>query len=147
MAGGLEDLLKQKIKLYEHLGLEIQELGPLGLRFRVSLQDNLNHKGTAFGGSLYAAAVTAAYALVFHGLRERAIATENIVIQKGDIQYYKPVEQDFDVVCKFADQAAADDFYARLLRDGRVKDALTVEVQVAGDKKAVFTGVFVVRMS
>ncbi|MNT11264.1 putative thioesterase (yiiD_Cterm) [compost metagenome] len=142
----LAELLKDRIKLYEHLGLEVVELTSLSVRFRVSLEENLNHKGTAFGGSIYAAAVLSAYALVLHGLRERKIATDNIVIQKGEIQYLKPVESDFEVLCQFPSKESADNFYARLTQDARAKEVLTVKVQVAGDTKAILKGTFVVRM-
>jgi len=142
----LAELLKDKIKLYEHLGLEVVELTSLSVRFRVSLEENLNHKGTAFGGSIYAAAVLSAYALVLHGLRERKIATDNIVIQKGEIQYLKPVESDFEVLCQFPSKEAADTFYKTLTQNARVKESLTAKVQVAGDTKALLKGTFVVRM-
>ena len=142
----LAELLKDKIKLYEHLGLEVVELTSSSVRFRVSLEENLNHKGTAFGGSIYAAAVLSAYALVLHGLRERKIPTDNIVIQKGEIQYLKPIESDFEVVCAFPNQDFANDFYNRLETTGRVKDTLTVKAQIANDTKATLKGTFVVRL-
>jgi thioesterase domain, putative len=142
----LAELLKDKIKLYEHLGLEVMELTSLSVRFRVSLEENLNHKGTAFGGSIYAAAVLSAYAMVLHGLRERGIATDNIVIAKGEISYLKPVEEDFEVVCEFPSAQFAANFYERLTRDGKSKDIITVKVQTNGDTRAILKGTFVVRM-
>ena len=141
----LAELLKDKIKLYEHLGLEVIELTSLSVRFKVSLKENLNHKGTAFGGSIYAAAVLSAYAMVLHGLRERGITTDNIVIAKGEIVYLKPVEEDFEVLCEFPSQAFADDFYGRLERDGKVKDVIKVKVLTDGDTRAGLKGTFVVR--
>lgn len=142
----LVETLREKIKLFDHLGIQVHELTPHGIHFRVSLEDNTNHKGTAFGGSLYSVAVTAAYALVLHGLRERNIATENIVIQKGQIQYLKPVESDFDVYCSFPSDQEAETFYNTLKTHQRVRDELSVRIEVAGDLKALLKGVFVVKL-
>ncbi|MNJ94737.1 putative thioesterase (yiiD_Cterm) [compost metagenome] len=142
----LVETLQGKIKLYDHLGLSLYELTSEKVHFRVSLEENTNHKGTAFGGSIYSAAVMAAYGLVLHGLRERHILTENIVIQKGEIQYLKPIESDFEVICSFASAMEANAFYQTLQQTGRVKERLIVRVEVAGDLKALLKGVFVVKI-
>ena len=60
--------LKNKIALYEHLGIQSVSIEPRRVSFKVSLAENTNHKGTAFGGSIYAVAVLASYAMVLTGL-------------------------------------------------------------------------------
>ena len=143
----LISILQDKIALYEHLGIAVLELNSSKVRFRVSLEKNRNHKGTAFGGSLYATAVLAAYALVLAGLKARGIPTENIVIAKGEIQYFKPVDTDFEVVCEFPSVQEQDDFFAALVKSGRTKGPLKSHILARGGSlKASLTGVFVVKL-
>lgn len=140
-------ILKDKIALYEHLGIEVTRIRSEEVRFRVSLERSRNHKGTAFGGSLYATAVLAAYALVLAGLKERKIPTENIVIAKGEIQYFRPVDTDFEIICRFPSPAKEDAFYEELLKHGRVRGSLTSQILgEGGSLKASLTGVFVVKL-
>ena len=146
-AAELISILKDKIVLYEHLGIEVLEINSHRVRFLVSLAKSRNHKGTAFGGSLYATAVMAAYALVLAGLQARKIATENIVIAKGEIEYLRPVETDFEVRCEFPSLEAEDDFFNTLVAQGRTKGSLKSHIlAVGGSRKASLTGVFVVKL-
>jgi thioesterase domain-containing protein len=143
----LVKILSDNIKLYEHLGITVQELNSHRAVFKVSLQKNLNHKGTAFGGSLYATGVMSAYALVLAGLKAYKIPTENIVIAKGSIEYHRPVETDFEVHCAFKNIEQEKSFYSELQSTGRVKAEL--QVQILGDggsRRASLTGLFVVKM-
>ena len=142
----LVSILRDKIKLYEHLGIEVIEISAQKVHFKVALEKNLNHKGTAFGGSLYASAVLAAYALVLAGLREHRLTTENIVIAKGEISYLLPVETDFEILTQFDSKEAAQDFFTKLQSEGRVRKVVKSEVRVAGSLKAVLKGTFVVRI-
>lgn len=140
-------ILKDKIVLYQHLGIEVVKIDSHEVRFKVSLEKNKNHKGTAFGGSLYATGVLASYALVLAGLHERQIPTENIVIAKGEIQYLRPVDTDFEVVCCFPSLQEEEDFFSELKTKGKVRGALTTQIFGGGGSlKASLTGVFVVKL-
>lgn len=143
----LINTLKTKITLYEHLGIKSVTATAHQVRFQVSLKNNENHKGTAFGGSLYAVAVLASYAMVLAGLRARGIPTDDIVIAKGDIHYLLPVESDFEVVCEFSSVRAENDFYEELRAQGRVRGHLTSYILAdGGSRKASLNGVFVVKL-
>lgn len=138
--------LKKKITIYEHLGIDSVNISADKVHFHVSLAKNQNHKGTAFGGSLYAVAVLAAYALVLAGLRQRGIKTEDIVIAKGEIQYLRPVESDFDVICEFPSCTEAEHFYTELKNTGYVRGTLKSQIFAEGGSlKASLKGVFVVK--
>ncbi|MBO9667160.1 MAG: YiiD C-terminal domain-containing protein [Bdellovibrio sp.] len=143
----LIQILSDNIKLYEHLGIEVQELNSHRAVFKVSLEKNLNHKGTAFGGSLYASGVLSAYALVLAGLKHYKIDTENIVIAKGSIEYHRPVETDFEIRCAFKDEAEEKNFYKELQEKKRVRADLHVQILgEGGSLRASLVGAFVVRM-
>lgn len=143
----LVKILADNIKLYEHLGVEVKELSSHRAIFKVSLQKNLNHKGTAFGGSIYASGVLSAYALVLAGLKAYHIPTENIVIAKGSIEYHRPVETDFEVRCAFEDLEREKAFYSELQQKGRVRSEIKVQIlDEGGSLRASLTGLFVVKM-
>lgn len=139
--------LKDKITLYEHLGIKVTEVGASRVCFEVSLDKNRNHKGTAFGGSLYAAAVLAAYALALAGLKHRGIETENIVIAKGEIQYLRPVESDFTVVSTFFTTEEEESFFNDLQLKKRARGKIQSQILAdGGSLKASLVGDFVVKL-
>lgn len=140
-------LLKDKITLYQHLGIEVLEMSSSRVRFKVALEKNRNHKGTAFGGSLYATGVLAAYALALAGLRGRGIPTENIVIAKGDIQYLRPVTTDFEIVSEFPSPQEEDAFFQDVKAKGRARGNIHSQIfSEGGSLCASLTGVFVVKL-
>lgn len=148
----VDSILRDKIKLYEHLGITIIEISSHKAHFHVSLEKNLNHKGTAFGGSLYATGVMAAYALVLAGLKHYQIATDNIVISRGEISYLRPVDTDFNVIASFPDEGDEQSFYNEIKTKKRAKKTVQVQILAAADGgieeggslKASLSGVFVV---
>ena len=141
----VDNILRDKIKLYEHLGITIVDINSHKAHFHVSLEKNLNHKGTAFGGSLYATGVMAAYALVLAGLKHHQIVTENIVISKGEISYHRPVETDFEVIASFSSPEEEESFYRKIKTDKRGKKTVGVQILAdGGSLKASLSGVFVV---
>lgn len=138
--------LEDKIILYKHLGINPVVVNKNEVRFHVSLEKSSNHKGTAFGGSLYADAVLAAYTLILVGLRDRGIVTENIVIAKGEIKYLRPIDSDFEVYCRWPSQAASQSFFSDLLSIGKARITLTTEVSKSDSSVgAILTGDFVVK--
>lgn len=143
----LINILKDKITLYEHLGIEFITFRSHEVHFKVALEKSKNHKGTAFGGSQYAVAVLSAYALVLAGLKERNIPTENIVIAKGEIQYLRPVETDFEVICKFPSSEEEEEFYKTLQSKGKVRGIIQSHIVAEGGSlKSSLKGDFVVKL-
>jgi thioesterase domain-containing protein len=138
--------LQDEIKLYRHLGLEAVEISSVISRFKAKLDANLNHKGTAFGGSLYAIGVLSAYALIFATLKEHEIETENIVIAKGEIKYLRPVDRDFEVSCGFATQYELEEFVETLRESRKIRQSLNVEIKCADQICANLQGLFVVKL-
>ena len=51
----LEELLHHDIPLTRALGLRVEQWENHELRVKVPLQENINHKSSMFGGSLYCA--------------------------------------------------------------------------------------------
>jgi len=79
------------------MGIEIKNVQMNSALIRVPLKPNHNHKGTAFGGSLYAACTAACYTLIYSRQHTSQIADRDLVITSGEIKYIKPVKTDFNV--------------------------------------------------
>lgn len=91
----LKDIEKQ-IPFLSHLKMQIIQLDLQSCQIKVPLSPHTNHKGTAFGGSLYVSAVATSY-LFLHHLQKQTpqLQAHNLVIAKAQIDYLKPVKSDF----------------------------------------------------
>ena len=139
-------ILESQISLYKHLGLTPVEINDGRAHFRANLKDHFNHKGTAFGGSIYAVAVLAAYSLVLAVLKEHQIPTENIVIAKGEIRYLRPIEGDFDAICEFPSEYAREEFIEDLREQKSIRYELTTNVFRGDELCAELKGLFVIKL-
>lgn len=140
-------ILQEQITLYKHLGLTPVRIDEQEARFQVSLAANLNHKNTAFGGSIYATAVMTAYSLVLAILKNNNVATENIVIAKGEIKYFRPIAEDFETVCVLPKNMKASELISELQSHRKLRQELTVQVLAGGEICAELKGLFVVKES
>ncbi|MGM0589481.1 MAG: thioesterase domain-containing protein [Bacteroidota bacterium] len=95
MAASLLDQLQlrftEEIPITQHMGIAVDSYDGDQLRLTMPLQPNLNHKLTAFGGSINALTTLAGWGLVWLILKENDIEGHHIVIQDGHTQYYEPV--------------------------------------------------------
>ena len=147
----LQKRIHEEIPLSRALGIKLQSWDGRTLVLSAPLAPNLNHQGTGFGGSIYAAAVTAAWGLTELALSDLGL-TGNVVVQTGSIDYLEPVSMDFFVVCRLPGGEIPERFRRSLARHGKGRLDLTAEVfcgtpseQPGGDPVAVFEGRFVVQ--
>lgn len=125
----------------QSLEIKIERLAEDLCELSAPLKANHNHKGTAFGGSLYNACVVAAYALVYS---KNAKAELDLVIRDANIHYIGPVDTDFTVIAKI-DKDEWAQMLKGLNRKDRARIAVTAQVFNQGDNKVQceFTGDFV----
>lgn len=143
--------INDEIPLSEALGIRLISWDGHALLLSAPLGPNRNHQGTGFGGSVYSAAVTAAW-----GLTELALADLGlrgaVVVQSGTIDYLEPVDQDFYVICRLPGGEIPPRFRKSLARHGKGRLDLTAEVfcgeptsEPEREPVAVFQGRFVVQ--
>ena len=92
------------------------------------LAPNLNHRNTAFGGSISALGILSGWTLLFLKLRECNIKSR-LVIQKSAFDFEDPIAADFTAVCTLPDAAAWEKFLRTLTRHGRAR--ITVLSRIA----------------
>ena len=93
----LQEKICREIPILKSMGIEIKNIDLNSSTIQVPLQPNHNHKGTAFGGSLYAACTAACYALIYSRQILSHLEDRDLVIVTGEIKYKKAVNQDFRV--------------------------------------------------
>ena len=137
----LQGLINRDIVLARPMGVIVEAAHDAGIVLRAPLPPNANHKGTAFGGSLYSLAVLTGWAWL-----TRFVACADInadaVIQESSMQFLLPVTGELRAVIAAPAQAEVDKFRKLLQRAGRARIRLRVEMH-EGDKLAtVFEGLF-----
>jgi thioesterase domain-containing protein len=142
----LERVLHTEIPLTQAMGVRVVRFDTHGLTLGAPLAPNLNHKHTAFGGSLAALATLSGW-----GMMQLLLAgfgrPVTVVIQENSIQYLQPVEQDFEATCALPDAAARDRFLRTLQRHGRARLALDAVIPAAGQDAVRFRGLYVASVS
>lgn len=143
LAQELERTLAHEIPITRHLGLAVESYDGERLVLRAPLENNLNHKATAFAGSLNATVTLAGWGLAWLLLREMGIAA-TVVIQHCTSNYLLPVTADFSARCRKPDAVQLALFEATLRRRGKARIELHVTIEQAGRIAVDFTGRYVV---
>ena len=141
----LQTTLNSQIPLTRALGLQVTGYSEQGLELTAPLQPNINHKDTAFAGSLNALTTLAGWGLIWLLLHEAELRGK-IVIQDSTISYLKPVSTDFKASCKLPEPAVVARFLTLFQRKG--KSRLELETVIYNEKAEIavaFKGRYVVQ--
>ena len=142
-AQGLEAFLHEKIPLTRAMGLRVAESNGQRLVLEAPLEQNKNHLGTAFGGSLHALPTLACYAGLWTLLREAGI-DGHVVVKRSNAYYRQPVTGTLRAVCMRPVPERVKDFISDLQRHKKARMELTAIVEGTDGKPAVeFSGTFV----
>lgn len=141
-AAELERTLHEEIPLTRALGIRVVAYDGASLQLAAPLAPNINHKCTAFGGSLYSLAVLCGWGLLHLKLRETGLH-KHIVIQESNIRYLLPVADDLLAECTIK-QEALDRFMRTLQKHDKSRIALDVAIRLEGQNAVEFSGRYVV---
>jgi thioesterase domain-containing protein len=128
----------------QHLGIEAAGYRGGVLTLKAPLASNVNHKGTAFGGSLNAIATLAGWGVLWLALREHGLPGE-VVIQDSSVRYLRPVAGDFTARSGPPEPEALARLLAAVRRRGRGRIGLAAEVLDAAGVAVTFAGRYVVQ--
>jgi thioesterase domain-containing protein len=135
----LEAVFHTQIPITLEMGVRVAVFSGTSLTLRAPLRPNVNDKGTAFGGSLYALLVLAGWGLLHLKLREEGIRGD-LMIHESDVTYSLPVTEDWEACCALPDDDGYSQFLGDLRTRGRGKITLKVLI-MRGERVAVsFTG-------
>jgi thioesterase domain-containing protein len=134
--------LRSSMPITEDLGLTVMDRDGTGVVLRAPLAPNINHKGTAFAGSLNAAATLAGWGTIWLVLREHGIKS-HVVIQDSAVHYFRPVTGDFTARCKAPSGSAVERLVSSVRKKGRGRLELDVIIADHGGDAVRFHGRYV----
>jgi thioesterase domain-containing protein len=139
----LQAVLHHEIPLSRQMGLMVHRYDGICLTLRAPLAPNINHKATAFAGSLNAVMTLAGWGTVWLVLAERGLQG-TIVIQESTTRYLLPVGNDFTATCRVPQAHELERFVSGLRRRGKARLPLTVDILDGDGRVAVaFTGMYI----
>lgn len=143
MVSDFQEFLLKSIPIAEAMGIRVEHVSDERVTLSAPLSNNVNHKNTAFGGSLHSVATLACWSLLHLKLKQVCGENVPIVIASSEISYLKPVTEDFQSVCKVADAGAWERFISIFRKRGKSRLTLTAQI-LQGDQVCVeYSGVFV----
>ena len=143
MTSELQEILHSEIPLTKAIGIEVSEYTGLSLTLKAPLEANINHKCTAFGGSLYSVAVLSGWGLIYLLLKQHDISG-HIVIQESNTKFLKPVLTDITAECSFESTEQYERFIAMYKRKARARIQLQSNIACNADCNVIFKGSYVV---
>lgn len=141
----LRAILRTEVPITQHLGVEVASYRSGCLTLRAPLAANINHKGTAFAGSLNAIATLAGWGLLWLALREAGLRG-HVVIQDSSVRYLRPVAGDFHATCGPPHESALTRLLESVRRRGLGRIALETVVADARGEAVTFSGRYVVQV-
>jgi len=121
--------LATEIPISSAIGLTVVDFDRDVLTLAAPLAPNMNHKDTAFAGSLNALCTVVGWGTVFLMLERQGLAG-NVVIRRGSIRYLRPVH-DERIVCRGRPvDAEAEQFFFELL-GSKGQSKIDVETEIA----------------
>lgn len=139
----LERLLHAEIPLSRAMQVRVLRFDQNGLVLGAALAPNLNHKKTAFGGSLNSLATLACWGLIQLLRPEQPNVAMTVVIQESRVQFLKPVARDFEAVCTLPTKLKLEKFLYTLERKGRARLELEANIPATSGNALSFQGRFV----
>jgi thioesterase domain-containing protein len=142
-ARDLTAFLHEKIPLSRAMDVSVVAQNGRQLVLEAPLAANVNHLGTAFGGSLHALPTLACYAMLWTLLRDAGF-DGHVVVKHSEAHYRQPVKGRLRATCSRPSAPIVAQFLADLRRNKKARMELTAIVEGETDKPAVeFKGTFV----
>jgi thioesterase domain-containing protein len=127
------------------MGVIVESADDQSLVLRAPLAPNANHKGTAFGGSLYSLAVLTGWAWLTRFLATRKLDAV-AVIQESSMRFLKPVHGEMRACLEIPAAADIDKFQKMLVRADRGRIRLQVKMHEGSALATIFDGLFAAAM-
>jgi thioesterase domain-containing protein len=138
----LENYLYEHIPLTRAMGVQVVQANTTLVLLAAPLAPNINHRQTAFGGSIASVATVAAWSLL-----RLVLASDpqypHIVVRSTEVEYIEAITGDFTARCEAPIPHTMDAFLKSLHRKGKARIDLRATVDQGGRTRATFCGTFV----
>ena len=139
----LQSILHNEIPLTRAMEISVARCDSTRVELSAPLAQNINHKCTAFGGSLYSVAVLCGWSFVFHQMKMHKLSG-HIVIQHSEVDYLLPVDGEIRAVCELNDSHVFSRFIKTYNRKGLARIKLEVKILFNDEDALLFLGHYVV---
>jgi thioesterase domain-containing protein len=134
--------IHEHIPVTAHLGAMVESYDGNSVSISAPLTPNLNHRNTAFGGSISALGILSGWTLLFLKLKETGTKTR-LVIQKSALDFQDPIDADFKAICTLPDQVAWEKFTKTLSKYGRARISVTSIIESSSGIGGTHEGAYV----
>ena len=138
----LEKYLHEHIPLSKAMETTVISVDDDAVALSAPLEPNLNHRGTAFGGSVATLAILSGWTHVHFKLRREGIETHT-VIHESSVHYDKPIQDRLIACCGDLPPEVWARFIRTLKRKGKARIRVQATVHSAGQAACSFQGSYV----
>ncbi|MEK6806241.1 MAG: YiiD C-terminal domain-containing protein [Pseudomonadota bacterium] len=133
--------LHQHIPLTAALGARVLRSEKHEIEIRAPFAPNINHRGTAFGGSLATMGILSGWAVLHQALsREKILA--RLVIQKSECDFAEPVNVEFTAVSRITEKDWTK-FVTTLKRYNKARITALSQIHAEGVEAVTHKGTYV----
>jgi thioesterase domain-containing protein len=136
----IQELFHNKIPITRAMRVRVEHYDGERLVISAPLEANINHLGTAFGGSLHALAVLSGYGLLWLEMQD---AECHIVIRESSISYEHPVTGEIRAACMRPEAQALSEFKKNFHVKGKARIMLSATIEDQGRTAVRFQGTFI----
>ncbi|WP_349817462.1 YiiD C-terminal domain-containing protein [Burkholderia contaminans] len=136
----IEKYLIKAMPMTESIGFGIRSFSKLKVEISAPLDKNINHCGTAFGGSISVLAILSAWCLVWANVRDESFEGD-VIICSQSIKFTNSISGDIHSI---SDSRHSDwhDFRRKIARRGSAKIDVTSRIYSNEIEAATFSGSF-----
>lgn len=138
----IEQYLYKHIPITKALGVKAVAFSQGEVKFEAPLSKNINHRSTAFGGSISSLLITTCWSYL-RLLLDEIQPIPRIVIGRSETKYLKPISSDFTAKLMMPAQQDVALFMETFQRFGKARIELSATIEQEGDLAAKFQGNFV----
>ncbi|MDJ0691754.1 MAG: thioesterase domain-containing protein [Xenococcaceae cyanobacterium MO_188.B32] len=138
----VEHYLHEHIPLAQVMAVSVESIDESLVILSAPLAPNINHRNTAFGGSISTLAILSAWTFVHVRLQALSIPCR-IVIHRNNVEYIRAIENNFQSRCIVPPQAEWKRFIKTVSQRGKGRIVLDAEVYSEGLLAAKFQGEYV----
>lgn len=138
-----QQYIERKIPITKNMGMTINALSGDEVRVGLPLAPNVNHQGSAFGGSMESLFFVTGWAYV-QWLIKDIHPEPKIVGRRARSAFHKPVKEDFEAILSIPSKSDSDTFLKDLKEKGKGRITAKAEIVIQGELCAEFEGDFVV---